>query len=162
MELYFSDCFGVAPDVLEEYGAFDISVVSDLPLFVDPFLLFNGDDPEFQKLHDGIIDYLKYLRDQASGELEEGTMLDLYCFSEVKQNWLGFTEFGNGGSGLGPEFARALHAALGGILKDFGEESVTEGSHLEKVTLVGAGVGRDNISDFTTNLDSRSRDVLRF
>lgn len=152
MELYFSDCFGVAPDVLEEYGAFDISVVSDLPLFVDPFLLFNGDDPEFQNLHDGIIGYLKYLRDQAGGELDEGTMLDLYCFAEVKQSWLGFTEFGNGGSGLGPDFARALHAALGGILKDFGDEIVTEGSHLEKVTLVGAGVGRDNISDFTTNL----------
>ena len=125
VELYFSTHFGVDPDALEAYGALDISLVSDLPLFVDPFLLFNSDDPEFQRLHDGIVEYLKYLRDQAGGELDQGTMLDLYCFAEVKQNWFGFTEFGNGGSGLGPDFARALHKALGGILSDFGEETVT-------------------------------------
>lgn len=152
MELYFSDHFGVTPNVLEQYGAFDISLASDLPLFVDPFLLFNARELEFQRLHEAIVDYLKYLRDQAGSGLDDGTMLDLYCFAEVKQNWFGFTEFGNGGSGLGPEFARALHAALGGILRNFGEETVTDGSHLEKVTLIGSGVGRDNISDFTTNL----------
>ncbi len=43
MELYFSDYFRIDPSVLEDYGAFAISVVSDLPLFVDPFLLFNSD-----------------------------------------------------------------------------------------------------------------------
>lgn len=29
--IYFSDRFKISPHVLEEYGAFDISVVSDLP-----------------------------------------------------------------------------------------------------------------------------------
>ncbi len=38
------------------------------------------------------------------------------------------------------------------LFTDFGQERVTEGSHLEKLTLVESGVGRDNISDFTTNL----------
>ena len=37
MELYFSEQFSADPNVLEAYGAFDVSVVSDLPLFVDPF-----------------------------------------------------------------------------------------------------------------------------
>ncbi len=152
MELYFSDYFGVDPAALEAYGAFDISVVSDLPLFVDPFLLFNSDDSEFQGLHDDIIKYLCFLRDRSDGPLEEGTMRSLYCFSEVRQNWLGFTQLGNEGAGLGPKFARSLHAALAGILSDFGCETVSEGSHLEKVTLVGAGVGQDNISDLTVNL----------
>lgn len=152
MELYFSDYFNVDPAVLEEYGAFDISVISDLPLFVDPFLLFNSEDPEFRQLHDSMLDYLCFLRDRSDQALDAGTMLSLYCFGEVKQNWLGYTQLGNGGAGLGPDFARALHKALGGILKDFGKETLTEGSHLEKVTLVGAGVGQDNISDFTTNL----------
>ena len=31
-------------------GALDISVVSDLPLFVDPFLLFNSENAEYQAL----------------------------------------------------------------------------------------------------------------
>ena len=43
IELYFSDYYGVGESVLEEYGAFNVSVVSDLPLFIDPFLLVRLD-----------------------------------------------------------------------------------------------------------------------
>ncbi|WP_275171376.1 hypothetical protein [Bradyrhizobium sp. CSS354] len=70
----------------------------------------------------------------------------------MKQNWLGLSISGNGGTGLGMDFARALHSNLHNLFSDFGEEKVTEGSHLEKVCLISDGVGRDNISDFTTNL----------
>ena len=42
MDLYFSDVFKVSPTILERYGAFNISLVSDLPLFVNPFLVFNS------------------------------------------------------------------------------------------------------------------------
>lgn len=38
------------------------------------------------------------------------------------------------------------------MLKDVGEETVTDASHLAKLALVIDGVGRDTISDFTTNL----------
>jgi hypothetical protein len=41
---------------------------------------------------------------------------------------------------------------LGNILSNFGNEEVTHGTHLEKLVLIRGGVGRDNISDFTTNL----------
>ena len=37
-DIYFSDYFSVLPDTIEEYGAFDVSLINDLPLFVDPFL----------------------------------------------------------------------------------------------------------------------------
>ncbi len=43
MKIYFSDFFEVLPALLEEYGAFNISLLNDLPLFIDPFLLFNSD-----------------------------------------------------------------------------------------------------------------------
>jgi hypothetical protein len=36
----------------------DYFEVSDPPLFIDPFLLFNSDKPEYRRLHDSIIDYL--------------------------------------------------------------------------------------------------------
>lgn len=152
IELYFSDQFEVTLDVLEKYGAFNVSVVSDLPVFIDPFLLFHSDKPEYQALHEGIIKYLKFLRDTADPNLDPAVIKNLYAFKEVKQNWLGFTVLGNGGSGLGPDFARALHRALGSILNNFGEESITRSPHLEKLALIGKGVGRDSISDFTTNL----------
>ncbi len=35
--VYFSDEFAIEPHVLEAYGALDMSVVTDLPLFIDPF-----------------------------------------------------------------------------------------------------------------------------
>jgi len=73
-------------------------------------------------------------------------------FKEVKQNWFGFTVLGNGGSGLGPDFAVALYDSLGTILSNFGSEDITASSHLEKLGLDRPGVGRDRISDFTTNL----------
>lgn len=153
MDLYFSQHFDVDPAALKDYGALDICVVSDLPLFVDPFLLFNSGDAEYQALHEEILKYLRFLRDlAASADLDEELITNLYCFKEVKQNWLGFTLFGNSGSGLGPDFARALHDAFGDIFADFGDERITQDTHLEKLCLVRSGVGKDNISDFTTNL----------
>ena len=129
--------------MLEEYGAFDVSVVSDLPLFIDPFLLFNSTKPEYQELHDGIIEYLKFLKDNASADLDSGLKASWYRFKEVKQNWLGFTLLGNGGHALGGAFADALHDSLGKILANFGQEQITQGSHLEKLTLIRGGVGRN-------------------
>ena len=153
IHVYFSEYFHVDPEVLDDYGAFDISVVSDLPLFVDPFLLFNSEDETYQRLHDEIIRYLRFLRDRAAeGDLDPKLIDAWYRFKEVKQNWLGFTMFGNEGAGLGAKFARALHGSLGEIFQDFGEETVTEGTHLEKLCLIEPGVGQDSISDFTTNL----------
>jgi hypothetical protein len=136
LDLYFTEYFDVDPDMLEEYGAFDISVVSDLPLFIDPFLLFNSDDPTYQQLHQQILDYLVFLRDCAAELDLDPDLIDAwYRFKEVRQNWLGFTVFGNGGAGLGQDFARALRAALGDIFRDFGAATVTRGTHLEKLCL---------------------------
>jgi hypothetical protein len=153
VDLYFSNHFDVDPALLKEYGALDISVVSDLPLFVDPFLLFNSENETYQELHEDILRYLRFLRDEAGGNgLDPALINDLYCFEEVKQNWFGFTLLGNGGHGLGTDFAHALHEALGSIVADFGRETITKGSHLEKLCLIKPGVGKDSISDFTTNL----------
>ena len=38
------------------------------------------------------------------------------------------------------------------MFKDFGNETISNGSHLEKLGLLSGGVGRDHLSDFTTNL----------
>ncbi|CAN5317158.1 hypothetical protein BH09ACT5_BH09ACT5_01260 [soil metagenome] len=151
-QLFFSDHFKVAPEVLERYGAFNVSVVSDLPLFVDPFLLFNSEKKEYQQLHEDILKYLKYLRSISTAALDPAIIKDLYRFKEVKQNWFGYVLFGNAGSGLGNDFAVALHGALNTIFSNFGSEAATKSAHLEKLCLIKPGVGKDNISDFTTNL----------
>lgn len=153
MPTYLSEMLGIEPDKLDEYGAFDISLVTDLPLFVDPFLLFGSSKKEYNELHDEIIEYLIFLRENSiAGPVSESLLASWYCFPEIKQNWLGFSLSDNGGRGLGMDFARALNTCLSSIFSNFGSEAITESSHLEKMCLIREGVGRDSISDFTTNL----------
>lgn len=153
MNVYFSDFFGVDPDLIEAYGAFNISLINDLPLFVDPFLLFNSEKEDYQRLHNEILEYVAFLRDKSMEEgIRPGLLQSWFVFSEVKQNWFGYSLVGNGGSGLGIDFAKALNKNLHTLFADFGKETITRSSHLEKLCLVKDGVGRDNISDFTTNL----------
>jgi hypothetical protein len=153
MSTFFSDYFGLSEGMVDDFGAFNISLVNDLPLFIDPFLLFHSEKAEYQALHKSIIDYLIFLKNRAvAGQTNKGLLRSWYCFPEIRQNWLGFSLSGNSGSGLGMDFAEALHSSLHKIFSNFGREDVTEGSHLEKVCLIADGVGRDSISDFTTNL----------
>jgi hypothetical protein len=154
LRLYFSEQFGVRRSQVERYGAFDISLVADLPLFVDPFLLFNSRRPRYRQLHSQIIEYLVFLRDKAAGgDLGRGLIDSWYAFKEVKETWLGFSRTGNRGAGLGRDFAVALHSNLNRLFPDFGETAqITRSNHLEKLCLIKDGVGRDKISDFTTRL----------
>ena len=151
--IHFSDFFNVSPQTLEEYGAFNISLISDMPLFIDPFLLFSSPKAEYQALHRQILDYLTFLKERADeGVSNEALIKSWYSFPEMKQNWLGYSHMGNSGKGLGGLFAKNMHALMPTAFKDLGKETLTASNHLEKVGLFNQGVGRDNISDFTTNL----------
>ena len=98
---FFNEYFGVTTDDVDNYGAFNVSLINDLPLFIDPFLLFNSGKPEYQQLHKDILRYMIFLRDKAtSGEISPDLIKSWFMFPEVKQNWLGFSLHGNGGSGL--------------------------------------------------------------
>ena len=152
--MYFTDYFQISPEILEEYGALNISLLSDLPLFIDPFLLFNNSsNASYQTLHEQIIQYMIFLKNLSNSDANTDLRLQhLYQFPEIKQNWLGFAKSQNNGRGLGSQFAKLLDANLKSIFRNFGEEEITTTSHIEKLTLISDGVGRDFISDFTTNL----------
>ena len=150
-QLLFSDYFEIDTSVLEQYGSLNICIESDLPLFIDPFLLFASDKVEYQDLHEKIVGHLIDLK-QIAVSNTQADLLHLFQFPEIKQNWLGLCKWGNNGKGLGPKFARDLIKAFNGFYSNFGDETITSSSHIEKLTLVGSGIGRDFISDFTTNL----------
>lgn len=150
VQLLFSEYFGIDKNVMDNYGALNICIEADLPLFIDPFLLFASEKKEYVELHDNIVDHLVSLRKLAVQNPEAD--LRLFQFPEIKQNWLGLCKWGNNGKGLGPKFARDIIKAFNGFYANFGDETVTTSSHIEKLTLVGSGIGRDFISDFTTNL----------
>lgn len=152
MQIYFTDFFNVSEEILEQYGAFNISLRSDLPMFVDPFLLFYSSKKEYKELHDEIIKYLVFLKEKATLDLNNAELKSWYMFPEQKQNWLGYSIGGNSGSGLGNDFAKNLKYVLKEKFSDFGNEKLSKGTHLEKLCLINEGVGKDNISDFTVNL----------
>ena len=140
-------------DTLENYGAFNVSLINDLPLFIDPFLLFGSKKPEYQELHENILKYLSFLKSKSEeGVTELSQIRSWYLFPEVRQNWFGYSKVGNGGSGLGEKFGRAMSSSMYIVFDDLGKERITQTSHLEKAGLFEIGVGKDNISDFTTNL----------
>lgn len=150
--IFFSAYFGVSRDALDRHGAFDLNLLADVPLFVDPFLLFNSKNDTYIALHEGILDYLRHLKSISGENLSRAVVKDLFRFQEVSQNWFGYCKLGNKGQGLGEDFARALRAAIGRVVANEGESFGTESSHLEKVSLIQPKVGLDKISDFTTNL----------
>lgn len=153
MKIYFSDFFNVSPDDLDEYGAFNVSLINDLPLFIDPFLLFGSKKPDYQTLHEEILTYLTFLKNKSEQGISDISQIkSWYIFSEVKQNWFGYSKVGNSGSGLGEKFGKSMSSSMHLVFDDLGKEKVTQSSHLEKAGLFEIGVGKDNISDFTTNL----------
>ena len=152
-DFQFSDVFAVSESAIADHGALNVSLIRDVPLFIDPFLLFNSEKPEYQLLHRQLIKYLKFLRDKSLiGHVDRGHLRAWYYFPEVSQTWLGFSKSGNRGRGLGKSFADALYGSLHHVFGDLSDERVTRGEHLEKLTVMGKGVGRDMVSDFTTNL----------
>ena len=148
-KVLFSDYFNVDKTIISEYGAVNISLFADTPLFIDPLLVFNNEDPEIKCLYEKISSYLKFLNKIASNNPSEDEIQYYFRFKEVKENWLGVSKIGNRGNALGDAFANELVASIGGVCDDNG---ITNDVHIEKMYLVKRGVGKDKISDWTTNL----------
>lgn len=151
--IYFTDNFDISEETLEAYGAFNISLINDLPLFIDPFLLYGSKKEEYLNLHNSMLTYLTFLKSKSEqGQITDAEIKSWYKFAEVKQNWLGFSINGNEGNGLGLTFGRAMSNNMNIVYSDLNQETITLSSHIEKVGLFQLGVGKDNISDFSCNL----------
>ena len=60
IKMYFSEAFGLDRELLTAYGAIDISLICDTPLFIDPMLIFNSTKEDYKELHKSIIKYLHF------------------------------------------------------------------------------------------------------
>lgn len=147
--MLFSDFFNVSPERINEYGAVDIPLVCDLPLFIDPLLIFNSEKIEYQKLHEEIIKYFHFLAVKAQRQLTEYEIKTWFSFNEVKQNWLGYSLEGNDGLALGKKFSTFLANNIRFALENNG---ISKDQHIEKIMLLYEGSGKDKISDLTVNL----------
>lgn len=150
--MFFSEQFRIDTELIKAYGAVDISLVCDIPLFIDPMLIFNSDNPEYQALHQEIIRYFHFLSTKAKQGLSSKEINAWFNFSEVPNNWLGFSMVGNKGLALGKKYAEFLYQNIGFALDTHG---ISKGQHIEKAMLLYEGSGKDKISDLTVNLIKR-------
>lgn len=147
--MLFSEKFKVEKNKIEEYGAIDISLVCDIPLFIDPMLIFNSAKEEYKELHNSIIKYFHFLAKKSEQKLDKTDIKTWYTFNEVCNNWFGYALDGNKGSALDIEFGTFLYKNIKFALNTNG---ISNGVHAEKVMLLYDGSGRDKISDMTVNL----------
>jgi len=147
--MFFSEYFKVDPELIRAYGTIDISLVCDIPLFVDPMLIFNSDKPEYKELHKSIIRYFHFLYTKSQEGLHEKEINAWFNFSEVPNNWLGYSLVGNKGLALGTKYAHFLHSNMGFAINTNG---ISKGQHIEKAMLLYEGSGKDKVSDLTVNL----------
>lgn len=122
-------------------------VGTDLPLGIDPFLMFKSRDEEFRRLHTVLTDHFN-----AGVEAVRNGRLDIadaiFDFPEVSSIGLGYAKAGKRGSGLG------------GYLRDLIIDTVETSPglqdrgvlHVEEMQLLAAGIGPDRISDISANI----------
>jgi hypothetical protein len=122
----------------------------DVPVGIDPFLLFKSRDPEHRNLHGSLVAAFNAGIDAIRrGSLPEAHRL--FDFPEVSAIGLGYTEGGKRGSGVG--------TYLSGLIIDtlVGSPSLQERGirHVEEMQLVSAGIGPDRVSDIAANVLKR-------
>ena len=82
----FSEKFNVGRKEIDNFGAIDISLVSDIPMFVDPILIFNSSKREYRKLHNKMIKYMYFLAQKARKGLNKAEIKTWFSFNEVCNN----------------------------------------------------------------------------
>jgi hypothetical protein len=138
--------------LLEGVSQYDVDFVIprigiDLPLGIDPFLMFKSRDEELRRLHQIIIDHFNAgVRAVSLGRLDLAD--EIFNFPEVAAIGLGYTKSGKRGSGLG------------GYLRDLIIETLKASAglrergvlHVEEMQLLASGIGPDRISDISANI----------
>jgi hypothetical protein len=122
----------------------------DLPLGIDPFLLFKSRDREYAELHDLILDVFN----AGISALRTGARVEaarIFDFPEVPEIGFGYTNSGKRGSGVGTFLSGLIIETLAGS-PSLQERGV---KHVEEMQLVSAGIGPDRISDITANILKR-------
>lgn len=129
----------------------DVPVDGDLPLFVDPFALTLRHDSWSQQCAQDVQDFFQLVVSLIRKGDEAKARQLLKHLREPNETHLGFSAGEPQGAGIGRGQADGLYEALAT------SAAVKSGfiSHLEEAELLIPGVGRDKISDLTTNIIRR-------
>ncbi|TIH30788.1 hypothetical protein [Subtercola vilae] len=148
----FTDHFAVERGDDDDW--FDCELSTDTPLYVDPFLVFEDDDPYWAETRQTVIDFFSLALsfvDASGGDVTSPHYLKavrMLRFPEPSEFALGLSMGHPKGSGAGFKYAEKMAAALS-LLSQHG---VTQVQHLQAFTLFCEGLGVDRISDIFCDL----------
>ena len=141
--------------LIREVSQYDVDFVIprlgvDIPVGIDPFLLYKSRDPALRELHGTLVGAFNAGIDAVRrGDLAVAERR--FDFPEVAEIGFGYTKGGKGGSGVG--------AILKGLILDTlaNAPALLERGvrHVEEMQLLSAGIGPDRISDISANLLKR-------
>lgn len=122
----------------------------DIPLGIDPFLLYKSRDPEYRALHDLLLSaFGNGIRAVREGRISDAERL--FDFPEVSAIGLGYSRGGKRGSGVGSQMRALILEALQGS-SGLQERGVR---HVEELQILSPGIGPDRISDIAANVLKR-------
>lgn len=126
----------------------DVSLEGDIPLFLDPFALSQRQDEWSRECHHTIMVYFQQLVELIRRGEEGGAIELLSYLREPNETRLGFSKNRPKGAGIGSRQAHDLYSTLSQ------SSAVQTGvlSSLQDCELWVDGIGRDKISDLTTNV----------
>ena len=137
-----TDVFG--SDFTQDDVEFAIpKLTEDIPLYVDPFLLWNSLKSEYKHMHERLIKFLQYaiylLR---KGEINRAALLFAGC-EEQRAMGLGYASGSKRGSNIGPK----LIGEILRVIQSVPQLKSGDIRHLEELQLAVPGIAEDRISD---------------
>jgi hypothetical protein len=119
----------------------------DVPVGIDPFLLYKSRDPQYRELHRRLLDTFNagIVAVKRANLDEAARILD---FPEVSAIGLGYTQKSKRGSGVGTYLSSLIIETVSGS-PSLQERGIR---HVEEMQLVSAGIGPDRVSDITANI----------
>lgn len=122
-------------------------LVADLPLCIDPFLMFKSRDASLREYHNKLVS----LFNEGIRLFRDGKITDLarlIDFPEVNEIGFGYSEGQIRGSGLGEQ----INSLLTNLLIECEPLQDRGLKHIEELQLISIGVGADRVSDITANI----------
>ncbi len=141
--------------LLEGVSQYDVDFVNprlgvDIPLGIDPFLLYKSRDPALRGLHAQVLDVFNAgIKAVAQGDLAEARQI--LDFPEAGEIGFGYTQGGKRGSGVG-EYLSSLVIETVVDSPSLQQRGV---KHVEEMQLLSAGIGPDRVSDIAANILKR-------
>jgi len=120
----------------------------DIPLCVDPFLLWSSEKPEYQELHKRLLEFFHLVSHLvSSGDVTEAANLLARC-AEHPEIGLGYAGGSKRGSSIGPKLVADILQAH----ENVPQLAKAQLRHIEELQLVVPGVAEDRVSDIAISI----------